>query len=142
MLRILPGSFSFKHLRLTIVCVCAFLAGLQFYALNFDSWVADHYRDRHAENLTREMGELAQSGSSVFFYQAPEAVLFFKSSNYFQYFAVNEVVGVGESSFARIQSGEPDFIVIKGEGWREDELFKRYELVRTADKFYLLKKRV
>jgi 4-amino-4-deoxy-L-arabinose transferase-like glycosyltransferase len=139
------GSFfsgKIRMPRLKIVAVallCVLILAMHGYALFFNSWVAGHSSDKQSLILDSYLKPLAESNHSVFFYQAPEAAMFFPSKNYYQFFVVNAGLSIGHSSLSYISDGIPDYIFTKGE-WREDELYNKYVFIEKVGRYEVLKK--
>lgn len=138
----LPAFMSLGRLKIAVVSACALLAGVGLYVTQFHSWVGGHYGDLHSRNLGAYLTTLSEGGVSVFFYQAPEALLFFESDNYYQYFEVNSEVLIGESQLESISEGVPDYVVVKSDVERSDDIFGEYEFVDKVARFNVLKKKL
>lgn len=117
-----------------LVCLVAF----QIYQCFGSSWVAEHYASRRTEALSTLRA--IDPSQSVFVYQAPEAVVFLPTHNYYQYLNILHVAIVGEDNVAALAKGAFDFVVIPQQYEGEVDL-SHYSLVKNFDSYALFTKR-
>ncbi|MFZ2500428.1 MAG: GtrA family protein [Minisyncoccia bacterium] len=106
----------------------------QTYQSFFASWVAEHYSSHRSQELNALVTELGTK--SVFIYQAPEAVVFLPTRNYYQYLNILHVAIIGEENLALISNGVFDAVLISRESETQIDL-SRYSLIRTRDRYSL-----
>lgn len=128
--------FAKSITRLLLVLIVVF----QLYQLNFNSWVADSYSSHRTEVMSEIIGEVPQD-RTVFFYQAPEAVVFLKHFNYYQYFSGTVATQFGEENLDMIK-GRDDLLIITRKDLlsSEFELFSDYQVLKEFDRYVLLDK--
>lgn len=114
----------------------------QGYHLLFRSWVRSYYDSQSTAEAEEYFRSIDQS-KTLFVYDAPAAVIFLQSSNYYQYIAVNAegYWGIGKDKLSLIDQGVPDEIVLSGEFWEGNkELFPAYRQKDIVGRFAVLEK--
>lgn len=117
----------------------ALLVSFQLYQSLFKSWVAEHYASTRSAQLMAL--ESLPKNSSVFIYQAPEAVVFLPPGiAYYQYLDITKVIIIGREEIPLIAQGVPDAVVIQQEDISAVDL-SRYALAKTLDRYTLWEKK-
>lgn len=120
-----------------LLCVLVFYQG---YSLYFNSWVADSINSNKSKIMSEVIGKIPED-KVVFFYQAPEAVIFLKHFNYYQYFSGTVTTEFGGSSLMYLDTRK-DLSVITREDLfiNNPVLFKDYKVLNKFDRYVTLKK--
>jgi 4-amino-4-deoxy-L-arabinose transferase-like glycosyltransferase len=114
------------------------LIGFQLYGILLGSWVASAYQS-HRTLIMRENIEAIPPTIPVFVYQSPEAVVFLKHTNYYQYFSGTPTTEFGKTNLTLLEQGKPFLILTKADlVSKEPLLFSHYHVVQTFDRYVLL----
>ncbi|MDP3793881.1 MAG: glycosyltransferase family 39 protein [Candidatus Uhrbacteria bacterium] len=120
--------------RMILVIVFTMMVTFQLYQVSFRSWVAAYYQNLRTSELTAFFGQLDPS-KHVFFYHTLEAITFFKSDNYSQYFELlyyNDAFG--KDQLMSLQNGVPDVVVMAEASEEKARKFlTRYQKRTTLD---------
>ena len=90
-----------------VVILCV----LGLYQLSFYSYIADSYKSTDTADLSRYFSSISDS-TSVFFYNATQAVPFFLGSNYYQRIAMFEKWVLGNEFAPIATEGRVDMLVL------------------------------
>ncbi len=132
-----PRRYSF----FVAAAFCGLLSLVQFYQLNFSSWVADHYKSTATADLTRYFATYPPQ-KSTFVYNAPELVPFLPSRNYYQYIEPTETTSYGKEQLSLLSQGVPDEVFVSPEAYDKNKsLFDAYVQRDTVGSYLLLDKR-
>lgn len=116
------------------------LVSYQTYGLYFNSWVADSLNSNKTRVMSEVIGNIS-SAHKVFFYQAPEAVIFLKHFNYYQYFSGTVTTEFGRSSLSELSIQNDLTVITKEELFlKNQDLFRGYKVVQKFDRYVTLKK--
>ena len=80
------------------------------------------------------------SQSTVFFYNVPEAVIFFRSDNYYQYLRYGDNVIRGEENLPLLFAGIADYVLVDQKFDETTRLEDNYEESARFDKYTLYRK--
>jgi hypothetical protein len=127
-----------KHKRYIILLLLSALITSQLYSMVSGSWVASAYNSHRTAIMQNAIGSLS-SRVPVFVYQSPEAVVFLKHFNYYQYFSGTKTTEFGAIDLQKLKNGDdlqvltkPDFVS------QFPELFNKYHEVSRFDRYVLL----
>lgn len=139
----LPGALDallgHRSSRRVATVALALLVGVQAYQLGFRSWVASYYGSRRGQELATALGSLPRG--PLFVYQAPEAVLFLDTSEYWQYIEITAAEDVGSSTLGRLREGAPRFVVSTAEMVAASpDLFRLYRLRERVNRYAILER--
>ena len=104
-------NLNSKKIKFTGLMLILTLLLLNFYQLNFKSWVASHYSSKKTLILENYFNNYS-SDKSLFIYNAPEIIIFLPHRNYFQYVEFTPIVSIGKEQLSKIKAGVPDEIII------------------------------
>ena len=123
------------------------LSVLGGYQTLFNSWVAEAYQSRRTAFWEAYFEEVS-SATSFFFYNTPEVAFFSESRNYYQYLNPYEIRGIpgegwpiGEEQLAALGAGIPDKVIVRSSAYKEQELFKAYEVSQETYQYTILSKK-
>lgn len=108
--------------------VLILLGSMQFYQLNFSSWVADHYGSTQTAMLEQYFSGFSTS-TSVLVYNAPELVPFLLTKNYYQYVDIDPAgsLAYGTENLALLAKGVPERVLVTlGDYQKHPDLFEQY----------------
>jgi len=114
----------------------------QFYQIGFSSFVSDYYTSTRSASLEQYFS-MQDPAKSVFLYDIPEAVIFLKSENYYQYLHVSDSLIVGQDEVEKIYVGIPDSIVLGSRTWDAWKLnlgFDRYSEKERFERYVVLER--
>lgn len=112
----------------------------QIYGMNFDSWVANSLQSNKTKTMTEVIGQLDPS-EAVFIYQAPEAVIFLKHFNYYQYFSGTVTTEFGQKNLGLIGARGDLIILTKKDLFQGGkDLFKDYKVSKEFDRYVVARK--
>ncbi len=120
-----------KKLSIALLCV---LVAFQFHQTIFSSWVSQNYSVQRNHLLTEYFAG-QDANESVFFYNVPEAAIYARSSNYYQYMHITDALVVGESQLARIHEGVPESIVLSKSVWNDGDNALGFDKYRKRTSF-------
>lgn len=116
------------------------LISIQFYQLALGSWVAGSYGSHRTQVMQETLSSLSSS-SPIFIYQAPEAIVFLKTYNYYQYFSGTKTTEFGAENLSLLTQGKEFTIVTKKDLISlHPELFSHYHITKEFDRYVLLSK--
>ncbi|MBL8158370.1 GtrA family protein [bacterium] len=121
------------------VCIAALIL-FQAHQTVFNSWISEYRNSTRSAELTEHLRNIPE-GKSVFFYNVPEAVIFFESSEYYQYLRYGDNVIRGEKNLALLFSGTPDFVLVDQKFEETERLTGLYTQVDRFDKYILYEKK-
>ena len=101
----------FSRYTLLVPGVCLVLVAVQFYQLNYTSWVAETYASTKTASIEAYMSTLP-TDASVFVYNAPELVPFLETGEYYQYIEDTPVTAQGASSLTYLEQGVPTLVMV------------------------------
>ena len=113
-----------------------FLVLFQGYQTFFHSWIAE-FKDSTRSALLSEHLRGIQKDKSIFFYNVPEAVIFFPSQNYYQYLRYGDNVLRGEENLPFLFAGSADFVLVDQKFPDTDKILPLYKEVARFDKYVL-----
>lgn len=117
------------------------LALIQFYQLNYSSWVAEHYRSTTTAQLEHYF-ESQPKDASYFVYNAPEVVLFLPTAQYYQYIEATPTLAYGQENFPLLVQGVPDRVIVSQTDYEKNAaLFVRYTPGDAAGSYLVLKRK-
>lgn len=123
------------------IVVVAGLVVMQFYQLNYASWVAEHYDTTRTADMIEYFSTFPPT-KSIFVYNSPAAVIFLPTKNYYQYIQPTEAISYGEEQLPLIAEGIPDAILIAPDAFeREKARFDRYEESGNAAAYLILERK-
>lgn len=133
----LSGKVWQKNIvRIFLCALCIF----QFQQLYFDSWVASSFQSKKTRVMSEVIGDISDK-EKVFFYQAPEAVIFLKHFNYYQYFSGTTATEFGEKNIYLIKDEKNIVVITRSDIFlKEPNLFSGYHIAKGFDRYVLLKK--
>jgi hypothetical protein len=102
------------------VVLCSLIA-FQFYESGFHSWVSENYSVTRTTLLTDYFNRFDSSSNSVFFYNVPEAAIFLRSDNYYQYLHITDALMVGQEELPLLAAGVPDVVFLSKADWNNGE---------------------
>ncbi|MDO8548114.1 MAG: glycosyltransferase family 39 protein [bacterium] len=119
-----------QNLRLGIVVpvLLILLAALQFYQLNFSSWVAEHYGSTQTAMLEDYFSSF-NVDVGVLVYNAPEIVPFLQTKNYYQYVDIEPTgsLAYGKENISLLTKGVPVNVVVTASNYQQHkDLFEHY----------------
>jgi 4-amino-4-deoxy-L-arabinose transferase-like glycosyltransferase len=118
------------------------LALMQLYQLNFSSWVADHYQSTQTQELESYFGSHTLEGVLIF--NAPEAVPFLRTDQYYQYFDIEPTgaLAYGKENLTLLVQGVPSMVLLSpAEYEKQKKLFERYTKSDAVGGYFLLTRR-
>ncbi len=129
---------NFKYRYYVIGASLSALVAFQVYGVTVTSWVASAYASRRTEVMQENISAIP-STTPVFFYQAPEAVIFLKHFNYYQYFSGTKTTEFGGENLDMLKKGEKLIVLTKADLVPKfPELFTKYHEVGSFDRYVLL----
>ncbi|MFZ1987937.1 MAG: glycosyltransferase family 39 protein [Minisyncoccia bacterium] len=132
------GLPSAAFLKLLCINVIALLPLFQAYQLAFHSYVATYYRATRTAELSTYFEVLPQD-KTLFVYNAPETVVFFKTRAYYQYIAPHPEQLIGEEELSVLSAGTADVVITGDAAYRENpELFNAYVLAEIINRYVIL----
>jgi 4-amino-4-deoxy-L-arabinose transferase-like glycosyltransferase len=126
--------------KLVTVCV-AVLSIFGAYQVMFSSFVAESYH-RNKTAFLESYFAAVSSTTSFFFYNVPEAVIFSRNTNYYQY--INPAGGsIGEEQLSSITSGEVDRIILGTDEYTNStkNAFMLYKVSTTTHDYTILERK-
>ena len=134
------GYFDKVWIKNIVRVFLGLLVVFQLYQLSFNSWVAGSYQSHKTKIMTEVIGSIT-SDKTIFFYQAPEAVIFLKHFNYYQYFSGTVSTEFGQDNLNLIRERRDILVVTRGDlvATRPD-LFSNYKTKKEFDRYVLLEK--
>ena len=113
----------------------------QYHQLFYSSWVANAFESKKTADMEQIIGALTPE-KEVFFYQAPEAVIFLKHYNYYQYFSGTITTYFGEENLAHIYMNEDLLVITRGDLFlKETELFAGYHVIKDFNGYVFAEKK-
>ena len=130
-----------------VFAVVVLLAALGGYQVLFSSFVAEAYQSHRTAFWETYFNEVSPA-TSFFFYNTPEVAFFSESRNYYQYLNPYEIRGlpgegwpIGEKQLEVVKAGIPDKVVLRSSAYKEQELFKAYEVSQETYQYTILSKK-
>lgn len=81
-------------------------------------------------------------GTTLFLYNTPELAILLPSRNYYQYLSPLPKVIIGSELLDALLRGAPDMALVNSGVQKKDpELFKRYKIFKTVDRYDLLERK-
>lgn len=132
----IPRIFEF----LAPALVCS-LVLMQFYQLNFSSWVAEYYQSSRSAQVAAYFAEYPTE-RSIFIYNSPAAVVFLPHRNYYQYMQPTDAIGYGAEELKLLSQAVPDDILLSPETYASNpELFANYAPSGMAAAYMILSRK-
>lgn len=126
--------------RNTVGAMLLLLVVFQLRELYFSSWVADSYASTKTATMENVISAIP-SDKTVFFYQAPEAVIFLKSFSYYQYFSGTTATEFGQGNLHFIKDRSDLLIVTRKNLFLQKlDLFSSYHITQEFDRYVLATK--
>lgn len=117
------------------------LIGMQFYQLNFSSWVAEYYQSTRSSQV-QAFFQAYPKDRSIFVFNSPAAVVFLASRNYYQYLQPTAAIGYGNDELELVRLGIPDDVLISPDQYEANpQLFTRYATSTTAGAYLILSRK-
>lgn len=137
-----PIKNSYRNLFLkSCATFIVLLILFQTYQTFFHSWVAE-FKDSNRSTLLSEHLRGIPNDANIFFYNVPEAVIFFPSQNYYQYLHYGDNVIRGEEYLPVLFEGTPDFVLVDQKFPDTEKILLLYTEVARFDKYVLYQKTV
>jgi 4-amino-4-deoxy-L-arabinose transferase-like glycosyltransferase len=131
----LPGQVIFVLYGVLLLLVAG-----QLYESLFTSYVAQHYSSTRTATVENYLSTLGNT--SVFLYNTPELAIMLPSKNYYQYLTPLPEITIGEESFAALEAGVPDIVIVTSELYTSsDPQFRAYRATRAVDRYTILEKK-
>ncbi len=116
------------------------LVVFQLHELYFNSWVASSYASTKTATMENTIGKITPD-KTVFFYQAPEAVVFLKNFNYYQYFSGTTATEFGEVNLHLVKDRKDLLVLTRKDLFlQKPDLFSGYYIIREFDRYVLAAK--
>ncbi|OGG58876.1 hypothetical protein A2765_00655 [Candidatus Kaiserbacteria bacterium RIFCSPHIGHO2_01_FULL_56_24] len=134
-------AFVRPHAARITILVVAGLAMMQFYQLNYSSWVAEYYASTRTAKMIEYFSTYPEN-KSIFIYNSPAAIIFLPTKRYYQYLQPTDAISYGSEQLHLIEEGAPDMILIAPETYARDEaLFDRYMESGMAAAYLILERK-
>ncbi|MBI5405865.1 glycosyltransferase family 39 protein [Candidatus Kaiserbacteria bacterium] len=128
-----------KNQTWLISVVLALLVCAQLYQTACSSYVAEYYRSTRTRDVTAALIALPRT-ASIFLYNVPELGVLLPTRQYYQYVELSPGVVLGADQLPLLVRGVPDLVVINASMYvASPSLFARYTLLKTVDRYDLLK---
>lgn len=108
----------------------------QGYQTLFHSWISEHRSSERSALLSEHLHAIPEE-KSIFFYNVPEAVLFFPSLNYYQYLHYGDNVIRGEENLPLLFDGAADFVLVDQKFPYTEKINGIYIEIARFDKYVL-----
>jgi hypothetical protein len=141
-LSVLAGEIRSRFAKYALVAAMAALLLIQGYQLLFASWVAVH-GERTTSHETAAYLHSLPTASSFFIYNAPAAIVFLPSQNYYQYLEILPNRTIGDEFLPLLQSAQaPDYLIINYSRWfSASSTLPKYEVEKDIDGLIVAKRR-
>ncbi|MEK7509222.1 MAG: glycosyltransferase family 39 protein [Patescibacteria group bacterium] len=124
-----------------VIFIVAALTLMQFYQLNYASWVAEHYNTTRTAQMIEYFSSFPEN-KSIFIYNSPAAVIFLPTTKYYQYLQPTETILYGEEQLHLIEKGVPDIILLSHEAYEQKQaLFSGYHESGMAAAYLMLERK-
>lgn len=123
-----------KNLLRFFLCV---LVVFQFHQLYFSSWISGAFSSNKTKIMTEVISSLPNN-KTIYIYQAPEAVVFLKHYNYYQYFSGTITTEFGEDNLDLIKKREDLLVLTKKDLFEQKkDLFSSYKIIKEFDRYVI-----
>ena len=141
LLRALPVKIDVARITRIFLAGVALMSLLGLYQVSFRSHVADSYTSHFIGDMTAYFSSVPDS-TSIFFYNAPQAVPLFHGRNYYQRFVIFESWILGSEFAPIVEDGLVDMLVL-GPVSKEDKKVSldEYEKVAQFNKISVYKRK-
>jgi 4-amino-4-deoxy-L-arabinose transferase-like glycosyltransferase len=115
-----------KYARFLPAAILVVFLAMHAYQMLFASWTAEHYSSTITASTEKYFHSLPPH-STFYVYNTPQAVIFLPNQNYYQYIAPTETMQYGTDTFAVLDRGVPDYLVVDEHFWPDVQArFPRY----------------
>ncbi|MCG2694397.1 glycosyltransferase family 39 protein [Candidatus Parcubacteria bacterium] len=108
----IADTFFRKYTYIIVAFIYVALFSLGIYQIGWGSWLAKQYNNTKTDEFQNYFSNNDLGDKSILLYNVPEAVVFLKTSNYYQYMLVQPEITRGASNLRLVENGLIDYILI------------------------------
>lgn len=131
---------SLRKLMWLPFALVTLLSGAQLYQLAFSSYIAQYYASSRTRSAAQALSHFTPT-TSFFLYNTPEVAILLPSREYYQYLTPTAKVTIGEDELSALARGAADVVIVNSDTYTtHPDLFNRYHLKETVDRYAILQK--